>query len=158
MAPARGAQTNRRDDFACRNFGFQGLPAAGGVRVLTLPCAPTPILVSILQPPSSNLQPSHSKHLPTQPPIWRERKQTGLRNAFRKCRLFHREVRAIRLYMGTPMLARVFFRPEENSLLSIIVNDVWTAERVPGNIGLEQKRRSAQRKDPPAQFVIHLQT
>lgn len=96
-------------------------------------------------------------NLPTQPPFWRECKQTGLRNALRKCRLFHREVRPIRLYMGAPMLARVFFRPEENRLVSIIVNDVWTAECVPGNIGLEQKRRSAQRENPPAQFVIYLQ-
>lgn len=59
--------------------------------------------------------------------------------------------------MGAPILARVFFRPEEKSLLSIIVNDVWTAECVPRNIGLEEQRRCAPRENPPEQFVIYLQ-
>ena len=76
--------------------------------------------------------------LPPQLLLRGERKQPGLRNALRKRRLLHRKVRSVRLLTCLPMFAGVFFRPEEYCLVSIVVNDVYTAECVPLDIGLEQ--------------------
>lgn len=39
--------------------------------------------------------------------------------------------------MGAPVIASVFFRPEEYRLFSIVVNDVFAAERIPLDIWLE---------------------
>jgi hypothetical protein len=40
-------------------------------------------------------------------------------------RLIHRHVNAIHLFRFGPVLSGVFFRPEENRLLSEGLNDVW---------------------------------
>jgi hypothetical protein len=40
--------------------------------------------------------------------------------------------------MGAPVIASVFFRPEEYGLVSIVVNDVFAAESIPLDVRLEQ--------------------
>ena len=60
--------------------------------------------------------------------------------------------------MCLPIFAGVFFRPEEYSLVSIVVNDVCTAECIPSDIRLEHERSSVPREDTPAQFFIDFKT
>jgi hypothetical protein len=81
--------------------------------------------------------------------VWADCKQPGLRYAFRERCLIEPEVHAIRLIIVAAKFASVIFRPEEDSLVSIIVNDVSAGERLPIHIRLKQERRGTLRDHVP---------
>jgi len=59
--------------------------------------------------------------------------------AFRKFGLGQGEKRSVRLLVAAPVITSMFFRPEEDSLVSIVVNDIRTAKCCPINVGLENQ-------------------
>ena len=76
---------------------------------------------------------------------------------FCKRSLLEREaLRAVGLLMVAPVITGVFFRPEEDGLISIIVNDVCSKKSAPIYVRFEKQWERSARHDPEAQMFIDL--